>query len=125
MFKYLTIVLMSAVCFSMFATEAPAAADVKLEIRLAPAVAGASGKAVYETRTTRRKVKVEGQDLGRFNGQIANVYVNNALVGTARIALGRFSVERSTEFRQVVPVVVKGSPVLVTVGATRVLSGSF
>ncbi len=124
MFKYLTIVLMSAVCLSMFAAEAPAA-DVKLEIRLTPLVAGASGKAVYETRTTRRKVKVEGQDLGRFNGQVASVYVNNVLVGTARVALGRVSIERSTEFGQVVPVVVKGTPVLVTVGATRVLSGSF
>ncbi len=94
--------------------------------RTAAAPTGASGKAVYETRSVgREKFGTEAQGLTPLNGMAASVYVNGVLVGSRQIALGRFNLELESERGQSVPVVSSGTRVEIQVGGAVILAGEF
>ena len=101
---------------------------ILLQAALRP-VAGAppasSGKAKFDQSASRTNFSVEAEKLIGLNGKVATIFVNDAPVGSRTVALGRISLELTTQRGGTVPAVAVGSKVTVFVGATLVLSGTF
>ncbi|MEZ6063490.1 MAG: hypothetical protein R3C19_24340 [Planctomycetaceae bacterium] len=93
--------------------------------RTADAPRLASAKATYESRGTRSKFSVEAEDLTGLDGQTASIFVDGRLVGSRRIRLGGFDLNRDTRNGQAVPVIAAGSSVSVAVGGKTIFTGTF
>ncbi len=89
------------------------------------APASLKGKGKFDQNPSRTNFSAEAENLRAYNGQVASVYVNGTLAGTATITLGRMKLELTDERGGSVPVVKEGSRIEVVVNLKTILAGTF
>lgn len=83
------------------------------------------GKGKFDQNPSRSNFSAEAENLRAYNGQVASVYVNGTLAGTATIALGRMKLELTDERGGSVPAVKAGSKIEIVVNLKPILAGTF
>ena len=87
--------------------------------------AALKGKGKFDQNPSRSNFSAEAENLRAYNGQVASVYVNGTLAGTAPVALGQMKLELTDQRGGSVPVVKEGSKIEIVVNLKTILSGTF
>jgi hypothetical protein len=119
------------------AIAAPAAAvaaepTVNWQINLKPSAAypRATGGAQYQSQPGQRELQIEVEHIAALKGQTVTACVNGEALGSTTVSKrGIAQVSRNTEIHQAVPVVIHGTTVSLSTGATcagsTIMQGAF
>lgn len=104
-----------------------AAIDWQITMGGSQAYPRANGSAQYQAQPGQREIQVEVQRVPALAGKTVTFSAAGMRLGSARVsALGQADITRNTEFRQIVPPIVRGSVVSVrTAGGQLIASGRF